>query len=223
MKYATPFSSATILIVLVITLSLGGCNKDDGRIRIEGTVTDAVQGLPLAGAAVALTGKVIKGGTFNPDPSVIVTVVTDADGFFQIDIAQVKASEMALTVSSERYFNQTKELTIQEVSSGKKYTDNWSLHPEGWVRLRVQNTQPGDATDLITWRILSDNPDCSDCCNSTWVQGYGMQYNNVALCRTKGATTATVAWNVHKWNFSTADTAQLQVPLFDTVNFHLKY
>jgi hypothetical protein len=221
MKKTIPVFPAAILIMVIVAIA--GCNKDDDRIRIEGTVTDAVQGIPVSGAEVILSGKLIQGGTFNPDPSVIVTAVTDAAGAFQIDILQVKASDFVLSVNKKQYFIQTEELTIQEISSGKKYTNQWALHPEGWIRLRVQNTQPGDASDLITWRILSDNPDCSDCCNSTYIQGHGIQYNELTLCRTKAATVATVTWNVHKWGFSKADTAQLQVPLFDTVSYHLTY
>ncbi len=213
-----------LLLMVSVFITVQGCaDKDADRIIVTGNVFDKLQQIPLAGAEVMLTGKVIQGGTFNPDPSTIAVAFTDANGSFSINIGQVKASDMVLKVVKENYFTLSKELTIKDLSAGNPYHADHHLDPSGWIRLRVQNVNPGDATDLITYRILSDNPVCAGCCTSTYVQGQGPQYDEEIICRTKAGTTATVLWNIHKWNFSTADTALLQIPLMDTVSYHISY
>lgn len=217
------FKAMLSVLILTIITTVFSCGKEEGRIRISGTVTDPLQQIPVADAEVTLTGKMLQGGSFNPDPSVITMTNTASDGSFSIDIAQVRASELTITIRKRAYFNAVQTLTVQEVSSDKAYEGSWLLHPEGWVNLRVQNTTPGGASDLITYRIFSDNPECSNCCNSDYVQGPGPQYDNTVLCRSSAGTTAKVLWNVHKWNFSRADTTYLNIPLFDTVYYHITY
>jgi hypothetical protein len=212
------------LLLASMLFSVFGCeDKDADRIILSGTVYDQLQKIPLAGAEVLLTGKVIQGGTFNPDPSTIAVAFTDANGSFSINTGQLKASDLVLKVVKENYFTLSKELTSNDLSAGKPYQADQYLDPVGWIRLRVQNVNPGDATDLITYRILSDNPACSDCCNSTYVQGEGPHYDQKSVCRTKAGTTATVIWNIHKWNFSTSDTTILNIPLFDTIAYKITY
>lgn len=211
---------SVILIVLLIGI---GCNKDSDRIIIEGTVTDFVQKQPVEGAEVLLIGKEFQGGTYNPNPSVLAMISTDSEGRFSFNLEQVKASDFEIVVRKDRYFEFSEPLTTNEIASGKTYKPAYTIHPEGWIRLLVQNTFPLNSSDLISYRIISDNPVCSNCCNSAYVQGSGMTYSAVVLCRTKGETKAQIVWNVHKGGGSAPDSASVSIPLFDTAFYHLQY
>lgn len=218
-----PLGHSMLLFLSVIAAVLFACSKDKDRIMIEGTLMDAVQSIPVEGADVFLFGKKIQGGNYNPSPTVIASANTDNEGKFSINIQQLKASDFEIRVSKERYFSFTEPLTISEISAGKAYNPSYTLHPEGWLRIQVQNSFPFNTNDLISYRILSDNPVCMDCCNSDYIQGSGNTYNVVSSCRTKANTTATIIWNVHKGSGSTLDSALVSIPLFDTVFYHLKY
>ncbi len=214
---------ALLFLLTAITLTGPGCNKDDDHIKIDGTVTDPALSIPVQEAEVYLYGKVFEGGHFNPTSSVITAVTTDEQGKFNINIKQVKASNFELVVEKNQYFTYTKSLSTQDISSGKSYTASVNLHPEGWLHLHVQNTNPYNSSDLITYRILSDNPSCPDCCNSTYLQGQGKTYNVESYCRSKGKTTVSIVWNVHKGGNSKADSAFVVLPVFDTAYYHLAY
>ncbi len=210
------------VVLLFFLLSLG-CNKNTDRIVIEGTITDAFQSIPLQGVTVSLYGKLFSGGVFNPNPSLITSAQTDAEGKFIIDIEQVKASDFELQAARDQYFDYIKILTINEIASGKAYQPQIGMNPTGILRLKVQNTNPINASDLITYRIVSDNPSCNDCCNSDWKQGQGMTYNTETVCRTKAGKPAFIIWNIHKGTTHKSDSATVNIPLFDTAFYHLVY
>lgn len=215
----------TSLAVILLSglLFVAGCNKNSDRILIEGTITDAMVATPVTGVTVNLMGKLFEGGVFNPNPSLIATAQTDAAGKFRIDIGQVKASDFELHTTKDQYFDFARPLTINEISSGKAYNPQISLDPVGVLRLKVQNTNPVNASDLITYRIDSDNPSCNGCCNSTWQQGPGMGYNTQTECRTKAGKTAIISWNIHKGTTHKSDSALVNIPRFDTAFYHLAY
>jgi hypothetical protein len=221
MKYLVP-GFATVILLLSL-LVMAGCKKDDDKIMIEGTVTDPAQGIAVEGVEVYLYGKVFDGGMFNPDPSVIGYAVTGADGKFLIKIGQVKASDFEMRLDKPHYFSFTEKLTNNEISSGKTYKPAYSLHPEGWLQLRVQNTNPYSSADLIAYKIESDNPSCSSCCNSNYIQGQGTLYDGITTCRSKGGKDVLIIYNVHKAGNSKIDSATVLLPVFDTAYYHLIY
>jgi hypothetical protein len=219
--------STTILLSLFLTglvmLHSPGCKKDQDRIIIEGSVTDQSQGTPVEGATVYLYGKLFAGGLYNPDPSIITSATTDAQGNFVINQPQVKANEFEIHIEKELYFTFQETLDDGQVSAGKIYQPAYSIYPAGWIRLRVQNTNAHDPDDRINYRLYSQNPECSDCCQNAFVQGTGMNYNQESVCKTYGGTAVKLLWYVHKSGISKADSTTLQVPVKDTVFFHLKY
>jgi hypothetical protein len=221
MKHSCSLQPLVILFFLFALAS--GCKKDDDKIIIDGMITDPAQSLPVEGADVYLYGKLFEGGMFNPDPSVITVVTTGADGKFLIKIGQVKASDFEIRVEKEHYFPFTEVLSGNQIAAGKTYTPAYNLHPEGWLQLRVQNTNPYSSADLIAYKIESDNPSCSSCCNSNYVQGQGTLYDLTTTCRSKGGKNVLVIYNVHKAGHSKIDSAVILLPVFDTVYYHLKF
>jgi len=212
-----------LLVSVLLICIIPSCKKDQDRIIIEGSVTDQIRGIPLEGATVYLYGKVFSGGLFNPDPSVITSTTTDAQGKFVINHQQVKANEFEIHIEKELYFSFKELLDDGQVSAGKTYKPAYSLNPAGWIRLKVQNTHLPEPDDRINYRLYAQNPECSDCCQNTFVQGNGMNYNQESVCKTYGGTSVKLLWYVHKSGISKADSAFLQVPVQDTVFFHLKY
>jgi hypothetical protein len=212
-----------LLLTSVMMCVLPACQKDQNRIVIEGTVTDQSQGMPLEGATVYLLGKLFSGGLYNPDPSIITSTTTNAQGKFVINQQQVKANEFEIHIEKELYFSFEELLSDGQVSAGKTYKPSYSLFPAGWIRLRVQNTHFPEPDDQINYRVYAQNPDCSDCCQNAFVQGNGMNYNQESVCKTYGGTSVKLLWYVHKSGISKADSATLQVPVKDTVFYHLKY
>lgn len=212
-----------LILIFLLFMAAMACNKDSDRIIIEGSVTDPVQSVKVEGATVYLYGKLLQGGVFHPDPSVIAMATTDASGNFKIDIGQVKASDFEMHVLKENYFGFTEPLTTSEISAGKTYNPAYQIYPQAWIHLKVRNTFPYDSSDLISYRILSQNPSCADCCSDAYVQGSGMNYNNESLCRSRALSAARIIWNVHKGGNSITDSAVLTLPLFDTAYYELKY
>lgn len=200
-----------------------GCNKDSDRIIIEGNIVDPVQNIPVEDAEVVLYGKVLHGSTFNPVPSAITSVKSDQSGYFKINIEQIKASDFEIVIRKKQYFEYKDKPSEQQLSAGKPYERTFSILPEGWIDLHVENIMPVNNDDFISFRIMSDNPACNDCCNNNYVQGTGMNYDHKVLCRTVAKTEITIIWNVHKGGGSTADSSKHFIPLFDTLSYHLAY
>ncbi len=209
-----------ILISLVFTLS--GCKKDADRIIIEGVVTDPVQMIAVDNADVYLYGKVFEGGMFNPDPVVIASASTDNLGKFSINTEKIKASDFELHVVKKNYFTIEESLTLNEIASGKAYRPAFDLFPMGWLKLRIQNYKPFNSSDMITYRIISDNPVCYDCCSNKYVKGIGTEYDSVTVCRSKGGKEITISYLVFRGD-TTIDSVSLVLPVFDTLFYHLKY
>lgn len=210
-------------LTLMMAFLFSGCKKDQDRIMIEGSIMDAVQSAPVADATISLYGKVLEGGIYNPSSTVIASAVSDAQGKFAINIQQVKASDFELVVTRTSYFEYREALTVDDISSGNTYEPVIQFSPEGWLRLKVQNSNPINASDLISYRIISDNPECSDCCNSAWKQGQGMVVNTESLCRSKAGSQALIVWNIHKGINHASDSTLVPIPLFDTAFYHLQY
>lgn len=209
-------------VMFGLILVVSGCKKDPDRIVIEGEVFDPVQSVYVGNADVFLTGKVFEGGVFNPDPVVIASTVSDNSGKFSIDVEQIKASDFKLQIVKELYFTHEKSLTINEIASGKAYQSSFDLFPVGWLSLRVENTKPFNSSDLISYRIISDNPLCYDCCSDIYNKGKGTDYDSVTVCRSKGGKQFIISWYVYKGD-TTVDSVSLVMPVFDTLFYHLKY
>jgi hypothetical protein len=216
------FRGVLISFLIIIVAALA-CNKDSDRIIIDGSVTDPVQLMKVQGANVSLYGKLFQGGVFHPDPSVIAMATTDASGNFKIDVGQVKASDFEIHVQKDDYFGFTEPLTTNEIAAGKTYTPAYQIYPQAWIHLKVRNTFPYNASDLISYRILSQNPSCADCCSDAYVQGAGTNYNKEVFCRSRALSSAKILWNVHKGGNSFTDSAILILPLFDTAYYELNY
>ncbi len=212
-----------VLSLLLVAFLASGCKKAEDRLSINGQVTDAVRKIPLAEADVFLYGKVIQGGIFNNTPTIIVQTVTNDAGEFTIDNPQIKASDLELVVWKMGYFEVREILADNQVASGKIYETSVALHPEAWINLQVQNTNPFNSSDLISYRIISSNPICSDCCISDHVQGNGTNYNVTSTCRTQSKTPVIILWNVHKGSSHKLDSVVLTTPISDTLFYHLKY
>ncbi|MFO7723364.1 MAG: carboxypeptidase-like regulatory domain-containing protein [Bacteroidales bacterium] len=221
MRHRFPNWSWSILILLLLIST--GCKKEEDKIIIEGIVNDPAQSIPVEGADVFLYGKVFEGGMFNPDPSVIAYAVTGTDGKFLININQVKASDFEIRVEKPHYFPFMEVLDNNEIAAGKTYKPAYTLNPEGWLKLRVQNINPYSSADLIAYKIESDNPSCSSCCNSNYVQGQGTLYDATSTCRSKGGKEVLIIYNVHKAGNSKIDSATVLLPVFDTAYYHLQY
>lgn len=219
----SPMVLVALIPLFTIMMVTPACQKDQDRIVIEGLVTDHAQGTPVGEATVYLMGKLFSGGLYNPDPSIIATTTTDAQGKFSINQQQVKANEFEIHVEKELYFGLSESLDDGQISAGKSYQPSYSLQPAGWIRLKVQNTNPHEPDDRINYRLFTQNPECSGCCQSVFVQGNGMNYNQESVCKTYGGTSIKLLWYVHKSGISKADSATLHVPVKDTVFYHLKY
>jgi hypothetical protein len=211
-----------VLIILAFSLLIQ-CNKDNERMIIEGNITDSIQHTPIAGAEAMLFGVVISPSVYNPNPVLITSAISDANGDFKIDIPQVKASDLEFRVVKDQYFDHSVMLNSGELAEGKAYYPSVQLSPEGFIKLKVQNTNPIDTSDNIFYRIISNNPTGTGCCISDWQLGIGKNYNTESVCRTKGGQAAWVFWFTHKGTVYKSDSVSVNIPVFDTAFYHLTY
>lgn len=210
-------------IITIGLLTINACKKDDKTIQVSGTVTDA-SGNKIEGVTVNLQGTILQGGAYSSSFSDIESAKTDANGFYEINTDWQTVGKYKITLFKYNYFESYQEYIADEISKGSKVTKNLNINPVAWLKMIVNNTDPYDESDKITFKYDSkETPLCYDCCNNNPTLGEGMIYSNTSKCKLPGNKNAKISWTVLKNGEIKTFSENIFCPAFDTTAFNINY
>lgn len=210
-------------IITIGLLTINACKKDKKTIQLSGIISDA-SGNKVEGVTVNLQGTLLQGGTYSSGFSDIASAKTDANGYYEINTDWQTVGKYKITLFKYNYFENSKEYIADDIPIGSEVTKNLNIHPIAWIKIIVNNTDPYDNSDRISFKYDSeDTPVCSDCCNNTPTLGYGMIYSNTSKCKLYGNKNAKISWTVQKHSEIKTYSENVFCSAFDTTAFNIDY
>ena len=209
-----------VLLVLIILLST--CKKEDLELYITGNVSDPNQMMTVAGASVVLSGKELSGGTFNNNFNTIASTATNGNGDFEFQFERRTISQYRIRVTKEGYFEKNILITGDAVQPDVTYNVNIESIPKAYYKLRLENSNPFDDTDRITYRNTNAELACN-CCNDQNVTILGMAVDTTYTCIHEGASWLKYFYEVEKNNNTNSFIDSVYLIPFDTTANHITY
>ena len=216
------FSVFLIFSILACCIS---CKKDNKNIiRIAGKVRDPNTNVYVSNAEVVLAAsKLSSGGIFSSGYEDIASMTTDNNGTFSCEFAEEKFSGYRITISKDHYFGFTTELTTSDLVAGNTFSPTYSIYPECFVWLEVNNTMPADTNDKIMYGFSSGWVNGPGCCDNSLFYGYGMNFTDTLVCKTFGNQNVTITYNVTKSGQTLGHTLTKYCNAFDTTRFIINF
>jgi len=184
--------SLTIIIsLLLLVVVLSECKKKAKEVEFNGKVIDAATSQAIGGAQVTLASTSVQSWVYNSNFQDIATTVTAADGSFSFVFDDMPASAYRVYIYKNLYFENITVINASDISDSKVYYDNFPLHAESTLTLHVQNLSAKDEEDeeeRIVYKIVNGALNCTGCCPSNYMYGYGTDYDTTFTCKTYGNT-----------------------------------
>lgn len=210
----------SILFSLIILLST--CKKEDLELHLTGNISDPNQMTVVAGASVVLAGKELSGGTFNNNFNTIASSVTNGNGHFVFQFERRTISEYRIRVTKDGYFEKNILITGDAVQPDVTYNVNIEAIPMAYYKLRIENTNPFDDSDRISYRNTNADLDCS-CCNDQNVTMIGTTVDTTYTCVHEGAQWLKYYYEVEKNSNTNSTIDSVYLLPFDTTANHITY
>ena len=211
------FSISVICIALLST-----CKKEDLELTINGIVQDPNLALVLSSASIQLAAKEISGGTFNNNFNTVANTSTNSNGQFSLTFERKTVSEYRIRVSKNGYFEKEVFITGDAVQPDSPYNVSIEAIPQAFYSLRVQNTNPIDDSDRISYRNTNADLECSCCTNQT-VTLIGQQIDTSYTCVHEGAKWLKYYYEVEKNGNTNSFIDSIFLTAFDTTSNHIQY
>ncbi|HRP53338.1 MAG TPA: carboxypeptidase-like regulatory domain-containing protein [Fluviicola sp.] len=151
MKNSLFFSLSFLLII-----SLYSCKKKDLIYTITGTITDASFSNPLANATVVI--RVNKNGSYKTQ----ATLSTDSNGKYSYELPRDEYLGVSISFSKEKYFDEEKSSTLQNLSLDKENTFDFTVYAKSWVKIHLIS----DGSKQIKLFKQIGKSGCSECCEA---------------------------------------------------------
>jgi len=224
MKNNFSFKRSVILLISILFIFIS-CKKDSKNlITVSGKIIDPNTNVSIEGARVVLSGnKLSSGGIYSSGYTEIASMMTDASGAFSCNFKEDKYSGYRITVSKDRYFGYTVDLTTDDLLPGNTFSPVYSIYPECFIRVEVQNVMPQNSNDHISYSFTSGAVSCYECCDNSMYNGYGMDYTQTFICKTHGNQNVVLSYNVTKGVTTMLYTINHYCPAYDTTAFIVNY
>lgn len=218
-SYLYFFLALSISFVLLET----SCKKEEKKIKISGYVADAA-GNKVSGVKVNLQGTLLEGGSYSSGFSDIASSNTNSLGNYEILTEWKVVDKYKIKLFKQNYFDNSYEYLADDIPSGAEVSKNLIIHPVAWIKISVNNINPYDDNDQISYKYDNNETfNCFDCCNNSSVIGNGMIYSNVLICKLKGNANAKVSWVVKKDNQIQSYNQNVFCSAFDTTEVSINY
>jgi hypothetical protein len=199
-------------------------NREPEPVTFSGTVTNSVDGLPVANTTIKVkVQQSADNGVFNSSFTTAVTTTTDANGNYSVTFTPESVITYKLVLEKDFYFSQEQEISGNSVSGGSNTVTNFSFDPKGWFRINFKNINPDDPNDLIIYQNTSENNGCSACCNNIPVNFEGMAVDTFLICQRVAYPNITFSWFVTKGGTTYPFTGNTTGVHGDTVIYNLNY
>ncbi len=212
-----------ILLLIIFAFVYSGCKKKDNTLTISGTIFDPMHNYNLAGATVTIASAKIEGGNYNPNYLDIESISTDGNGYFSFEINEVQVIGYRITIFKEYYFETSTDFSPDLIGSDNSYSANYNLNPKGYIKVHVKNSNPHDASDIITFKFTQGYLNGYQCCGNEPAIGYGKYFDTTFVCKTHGNQDVNFQWTVHKNGNTTTDNATFFCYPFDTAYYDVYY
>ncbi len=212
------------LFVLISVFVLEtSCKKEPKTIKIWGSVSDAA-GNKVSGVKVGLQGTLLEGGSFSSGFSDMASSNTNSSGSYEISTEWKVVDKYKIKLFKQNYFDNSFNYLANDIPSGADVNKNLVIHPVAWIKISVNNINPYDDNDQISYKYDNNEPfTCFDCCNNSSTIGYGSIYSNVLICKLKGNANAKVTWVVKKDNTIQSYNQNIFCTAFDTTEISINY
>lgn len=188
-----------VLIICSLLLSLS-CKKKATQVIFSGRVLNGATSVPISGAKVTIASTSVQSWVYNANFQDIESVETDAQGTFSFNIDRAAASAYRLYVFKNNYFESIIVINADEVSDVDIHDETIDLFSEAQINIKVHNQTPFDAEDKITYKILEGAYSCSNCCPTSYLHGFGENYDTTFTCKTYGSLNFVVESMITKDN-----------------------
>lgn len=211
---------SAILCVLIILLST--CKKEDLELHITGNVSDPNQLTMVVGASVVLSGQELSGGTFNNNFNTLVSTTTNGNGHFEFLFERKTIAQYKIRVTKEGYFEKTILITGDAVQPDATYNVNIEAIPKAYYEIHLENVNPIDDLDRISYRNINADLEC-DCCNNQTVTLFGITIDTSYICVHQGAKWLKYYYEVEKNSITNSLVDSIFLTPFDTISEHVEY
>jgi len=202
---------------------LYSCKKKANELVVRGKIFDPNTNAYVEGAKVKLLASKVESGIYNSNYTEVSSVLTDSDGNFSFDFTEAKVAGYRITVTKDRYFGYSEDINSDQIVSGTAFSPTYSIYPEGYVKLEIENFVSYDSLDNVTYSFTSGYTECDGCCDNTLFHGAGAAFHDTLICLTRGNQNVSVAWNVTKHNITTLHSDTFYCNAFDTVYYKINY
>lgn len=209
--------------MFVLSFAVVSCKKKPHTLSVRGSVFDPNQNIAVANAQVTLSSSKIVSGVYNSNYQDISTVTTDGSGNFSIDFPEEKTAGYRFYITKTNYFSALIDVNTDEITPDDIYAPTYTIYPEAYLKIHVKNTSPFDNMDFVSYKFTAGVFDCNQCCTNTTFKGYGMTYDSIVKCKTRGSMNATVNWVITKNNIQSAFFQNIYCTPFDTSFFDINY
>ena len=217
------FYFGLVLFFISFLLLETSCKKEEKKIKVWGYVADA-SGNKVSGVRVNLQGTLLEGGSYSSGFSDIASSTSNTSGNYDISTEWKVVYKYKIKLFKQNYFDNSYEYLANDIPSGAEVNKNLVIHPVAWIKIVVNNVNPYDDNDQISYKYDENEPfNCYDCCNNSSIVGNGMLYSNVLVCKLKGNATAKVMWVVKKDNIIQSYSQNIFCNAFDTTEVSINY
>jgi len=178
-----------LLIWTLAVVLLSACEKRTDTFVFDCTVYDQRLDMPVPGASVVMWVQRVNGG-FNPNFEQVGATVTDAEGRFHLEVEKEVVFSFRVDVSHPDHFSTSFSIDPDHVPFSTAYSETFDLAPKAWVATHLVNQ---NMSTTATFKILSDNGDCTECCaaDNHIVQGFPI--DSLLVCPVYGEQEVTVS------------------------------
>lgn len=213
-----------ICLIVLLTFFILACNKNESeQYIISGKVYDPNLSLNVDQVSVVLSAQKVESGSYNSNYSEISRMSTAADGLFSFMFKNDYYASFKLSFEKSGYFPEEVVINPEDVTKGEDYSKTYSMYPEAYFRLVVQNNNPFDALDVITYHLSGEFNDCMQCCGNGQVVYEGEQVNYESVCRVYGNTSIDLNYIITKDHQQQSGFKNIFCTAFDTTSYYLLY
>ena len=171
------------LLIFTFYICFVSCCGDDcaGTYIIQGIVTSNVDSTPCAGFEVEIEEQILQGGVLNGFYESIVTLTTDATGFYYHEFPRNNAISYRINVNQDGWFPLSEEISPDLFTPNTPVDVNLITTPRADLEIKVINSPPSLETDKMRVRLLKSFKNYSTC-NTEWKVYNGIDIDSTSTC-----------------------------------------
>lgn len=175
-----------IFLLLIAGLFIVSCKKESSEINLSGSLFDSYAGNYVAGATVSIQANGVVGGIYNAGYTTVASGVTDANGHFEFIIDESAYDSFRFTFIKDGYFVTQEIKTAGNIDPENPFNGSFNIYSKSIIKLHVQNINPYDNQDIISFYFVNPPSYCSDCCVTGPIQMEGTNIDTTIYCNSYG-------------------------------------